>query len=227
MCSFSRGMPLVRRQGGGTYGGLSWLTRDWGIPMAKKSITMIKICIFSLSVMFFSDCKNIKKISTSVPVDTISSKQFLAGRNICEVAIANNFKEIKPPMVPWATDLKDPYSESYFIDGKKLTILQPLKRFDLPDSNRRYFYDGKEIKTVRVLFDSLKFNFNSVTFDYGYSPQNIFRNKNSILLRNEPADWSGLIGQYRFIQLFDLRKMICYDFFVNYYACLNDHSSKE
>lgn len=195
--------------------------------MGQKSNTMIKICIFSLSVMFLSNCKNINSSSTSIQVDTISSKQFLADRNICDMALANNFKAIKPQMVPWATDPKDPYSESYFIDGKKLTILQPLKRFDLPDSNRRYFYDGKEIKTVRVLFDSLKFNFTNITFDYGDSPQNIFQNENSILLRNEPVDWTGLANKYRFIQLFDLRKMICYEFFVNYYTCLNDHSSSK
>lgn len=185
---------------------------------------MIKIYIFSLSVMFFSDCKNIKSYSTSIQVDTISSTQFLADRNICDVALAKNFKAIKPQMVPWATDPKDPYSESYFIDGKKLTILQPLKRFDLPDSNRRYFYDDKEIKTVRVLFDSLKFNFNTVSFDYGYSPQNVYQNKDFVILRNESADWSGLIGQYRFIQLFDFKKLVCYEFFVNYYACLNEDS---
>lgn len=179
-----------------------------------------------MSILFFSNCKNTKGFSTSVQVDTLSQKQFFADKNICDIALANNFKEIKPQMVPWATDPNDPYSESYFIEGKKLTILQPLKRFDIPDSIRRYFYDGKEIKTIRVLSDSLEFDFNNITIDYDYSPQNIFQNGSCILLRNEPVDWTGSTNQYRFIQLFDLKKMICYEFFVNYYACLNKQSYK-
>lgn len=101
-----------------------------------------------------------------------------------------------------------------------MTILQPLKRFDLPDSNRRYLYDGKEITTTRVLFDSLNFDFNNITFDYGNSPQNIFQNESWILLRNQPVAWNGLANRYRFVQLFDLKKMICYEFFVDYYKCL-------
>ncbi|CAN5685598.1 hypothetical protein BH10BAC3_BH10BAC3_38800 [soil metagenome] len=159
-----------------------------------------------------------------VRVDTLSSQEFLADKNLCGIVLANGFKEIRPQMVPWATDTSDPYSETYLIDGMKLKILQPLKRFDLPDSNRVYFYDGRLLNVVRVLFDSLKFNFNNVTIDYGYSAKNVFQNAKYVLLRNEPVAWSGLANRYRFIQLFDFKKAICYELFVDYYACLTiDH----
>jgi len=185
---------------------------------------MIKILSFSLIVIVFFSCNNpSNNNNNSFLVDTLNSRQFLGDSNICSLALASSFKEIKPQMISWATDSKDPYSESYLINGKKLTILQPLKRFDMPDSNRRYFYDEKPIKTIRVLFDSLRFNFNDVTFDYGYSPENVFQNGNYLLLRNEPVAWCGLANRYSFIQLFDLDKLICYEFFVDYYACSNEN----
>ncbi|MCU7549224.1 hypothetical protein OCK74_08860 [Chitinophagaceae bacterium LB-8] len=188
---------------------------------------MIKIWILLLSMLGISGCKQGTILTVPAQVDSLSSMQFLSDKNICSLALARDFREISPPMVPWATDPNDPYSESYMIDGKKLTIIQPLKRFDLPDSNRRYFYEGKAIKITRVLFDSLKFNFNDISFDYGYSPQNIFQKDNYILLRNEPVNWTGSANTYRFIQLFDLKKFVCNEFFVNYYACLNENPSLE
>ena len=159
-------------------------------------------------------------------VDTLNSEQFLAGRNVCSLALAADFREIKPPMVPWATDTADPFSESYLIDGKKLKIIQPLKRFDFPDSFRRYSYDGKAIKVIRILFDSLRFNFNNIALDYGDVPKDVFQKDTHVLLRNEPMGWSGSANTYRFIQLFDFKKLICYEFFVNYYACSNEYSSE-
>lgn len=178
-------------------------------------------------ILGFFGCRQINMVSLSFQADSLNSAQFLGNKNICSIVLADSFQEIKPMMVPWATDTSDLYSESYFINGIKLKILQPLKRFDLPDSNRRYIYGDRNIKVVRVLFDSLKFDFNTVSIDYGYSPKNVFQNKNYVLLRNEPVSWSGLANQYCFVQLFDLQKFVCYEFFANYDACLKGYSKKE
>jgi hypothetical protein len=160
----------------------------------------------------------------SLMVDSLRFKRVVGGSNICDLVLANDFKEIKPSMISWATDLDDPYSESYIINNDSLKIWQPLKRFDLPDSNRRYFYKGKAIRTVRVLIDSLEFNFNNISIDYGYEPRDIYQNGSYVLLRNEPVSWCGTANRFRFMQLFDLNDLVCYEFFADYYACLGNDS---
>lgn len=79
---------------------------------------MYRIGILYLIVISITNCKDTRGSLTFVSVDTISAKQFLSNKNICDLAIAKNFSEIKPKMVPWATDTNDPYSESYFIGEK-------------------------------------------------------------------------------------------------------------
>jgi hypothetical protein len=185
----------------------------------KTVVIMSRIGILVFFSTILCSCKGLPKATAFPKTDTVNVEQLFIDTNICNFVLANDFKEIKPSMISWAEDPNDPYSESYIINNGRLKIWQPLKRLDLPDSNRRYFYADKPIRSVRVLIDSLKFNFNNISLDYGYESKNIFQQGNFVLLRNEPVTWNGLANRYRFIQLFDLKKLICYEFFANYYGC--------
>ena len=187
----------------------------------------IKSFLYSVVLFLLGSCNNRTNTSYVVEVDSISVKQFLNGGQLCHVALAKGFHEIKPEMEAWATNPIDTFVESYIINGKRLTISQPLKRPEyFQDSARHYTYDMKTFKTIRVLIDSLPFNFNDVTFDYGGFPLNVFQNDTAVLFKNQPLGWCGLANRYKFIQLFDLRKMICFEMFVDEYSCLPEDPLK-
>jgi len=178
----------------------------------------IKAFVF-LGITILTACQSDKRLPDYIQVDTLTADKFFSTESICDFAVARNYRVIAPQIIAWATDSADLTAESYIINGKRLTIFQPLKRFDIQDSARRYSYGKSAIRTVRVIIDTLNFNFNNIAFDYGTIPKNVFQKGNFILLRNEPTDWSGLANRYSFIQLFDLTKLVCYEFFVDYYSC--------
>jgi hypothetical protein len=184
---------------------------------------MRNIYIFSL-LFFLFECRSanntrILKIS-DYSCDTITANDFF-NKNEYKYFI-ENLDTIHPKMYGWAYDLSDRFTESYIINNKNLSIYQPLivdtiKYNKTKLKGRYYFYDDKQLKTIRILVDSLDFNFDSVFFDYGYTSDNIYKKDNFIILINEPMGWCGSANQYAFFQVFDLNNSICYEFFENIY----------
>ncbi len=176
--------------------------------------------VFFFQVVFLS-CKESKvPLIQNEKIDSINAKTFFQKISLCDLTLAKGFDTIHPQIIPWATDTANPYTESYIIDGKRLMIIQTLKQTESKDSLRLYFFNNKKLKTIRLINDSLDFNFNEVILDYGDKSKNIFKKGSQILLCNEPTTWTGLANQYRFIQLFDLNSYTCYECFANYYSCL-------
>lgn len=176
------------------------------------------ILFFFLVVFLGCDESKISSIQNE-KIDSINVKTFFQKNSLCDLTLAKGFDTINPQIIPWATDTANPYAESYIIDGKRLMIIQSLKQIEFKDSSRLYYFNNKKLKTIRLINDSLDFNFNEVILDYGNKSKNIFKKGTQILLCNEPTTWTGLANQYRFIQLFDLSSYTCYECFTNYYSC--------
>jgi hypothetical protein len=184
--------------------------------------------LYAIYLLPLTSCNSSGRANAPIKVDSITVQQFLNGRKLCDIALARGFHPIQPQMEPWATNPVDTFVESYVINGKWLTISQPLKRPEnIKDSARIYTYDNKRMTTVRVIIDSLHFNFNKVTFDYGSFPQNVFRRKNVVLLKNPPMTWCGLANRYKFIQMFDLNSMTCYEMLADEYSCLPEDPNQD
>ena len=207
------------------------------IMMLLKENNFMKYIVTILALLTFSCSSNSHKNDTGssiAKIDSMSFDSFM--QQYSNVFICNDMDTIYPEMVGWAQDSLDIYAEAYNINGLLLKIYQPLKidTFSYFE-NRIYFYGGERLKTVRVIRDSIDFfdfnlekpiiekiaiepfYFDSIFIDYGYSSENVYQKGEFITLINAPSDWCGLANQYRFVQFFDLKNMVCYELFINYY----------
>jgi hypothetical protein len=48
-----------------------------------------------------------------------------------------------------------------------------------------------------------------------YRNARFYFSNNILLIKSQPSEWTGLINQYEFYQIFDKEKNICYEFFLN------------
>lgn len=181
---------------------------------------MKKILLLLLIVLFTISCSPIDSEGTNknIVIDTITLKDFLIEKTLYDIISHKDVKKITPAIIPWATDMDDPYSESFILNNKRLKIIQPLKVPGNNDSIRRYFIDNQELTIKRIITDTLNFNFNSIIIDYGYTSDNVFQSKDFYIFINLPIGWNGLANQYRFVQLIDIDKLTCYELFLNYYS---------
>ena len=141
-----------------------------------------------------------------------SDNNFVLGKNICYYALADSFGRI---IEQEAIREEDCITQKIIIDNNNLKIIQD-------STNRYYLYAEKVFKINRILIDSLScdfFNFDNLELSWDLDTD-IYKKDNYVLIRSSDLRWCGLANQYRFMQLFDLKNMLCYEFFVNYYSCI-------
>ncbi len=80
--------------------------------------------------------------------------------------------------------------------------------------DRNVIYNNKKnlLKKITIK-DSTVFKFNGFMCDYKNA--NFYQNKNFILIKSRHDEWTGSINQFKFYQLIDKEKKICYEFFLN------------
>ena len=66
-----------------------------------------------------------------------------------------------------------------------------------------------------IIKDSTSFKFDGFMCDYNNGGFYSNKNNDILLIKSQPAEWTGLINQYEFYQVFDVKKNICYEFFLN------------
>lgn len=189
---------------------------------------MKRYYIIVILTLFLLNCnRSSQKVNVNFnnnQVDSISINVFTKNKKLNYYVL--DLDTIHPKSIGWAQNPNDIYVEGFYINNKELKIYQPNKIDTIEDSklkNRLYLYDNEKIKTIRVITDSLNFNFNNIVINYDDSNE-IFKKGNFIILINEPAGWCGTANQYRFVQIFDLRKFICYELFINFYATRDNGS---
>jgi len=145
----------------------------------------------------------------------------------CDFLTAKKFKRINP--------IKD--YMPHFIDVQAFTIvLTPVDTlmfsylFEITDSTknkRDIFYNNIKCKVKRILFkDSDDFDFTENMTDY--RDAEYYANDTEILICSAPSYWTGLIlSRYRFCQLIDKKKNICYEFYLDYEFCQVQNTKKE
>jgi|GEM_PF-472752 len=152
------------------------------------------------------------------PVDSVNSDVFFK-KNKLEYFLLG-LDTLHSKHIGWAQDPCDLYLEGVYIDNKLLKIYQPYKidTISHPEKtkNRLYIYNGKRIRTTRIIIDSLKFYFDDVFFQLD-SPE-IYRKDSFIIWMDQPAGWCGLANQYEFIAIFDLKRLRCYETLINLYS---------
>jgi hypothetical protein len=183
--------------------------------MEMKTYLFVLIILYTTFFFHSCICENNKQVLgvEKTYIYPNSEKDFLLGKNICYYALADSFGEVIDPNKVIREE--DYITQKIMIDDRNLQIVQD-------STNRYYLYDEQPFKINRILIDSLSgnfFNFDNLelSWDLGTS---IYKKNKSVLMISSDLRWCGLANQYRFIQFFDLKNMVCYEFFVNYYSCL-------
>lgn len=186
------------------------------------------IFIFYLCVLF--GCKSeIKKeievhqntqelIHEKLKIDTTISvfPNVVNGFYYCDLVKSTGFKLIKPK--PYYVPNTDSLSYHFNIDKDTIVFSYQFSATK-EGEDRKIIMSGKPLHLKRIFIkDSIEFNFTGFMSDYRNAK--LYSNKNFILIKSQPTQWTGLVNQYEFYQLIDRSKKIAYEFFVNeYYGC--------
>jgi len=179
--------------------------------------------LFVLLIML--SCRNSEKKRELVEVnfhnnsiDSVSSDKFFK-KNKLEYFL-QGLDTLHPRCIDWGKDRHDRYMYGIYIDNKLMRMYQTslIDTIYHPErvKQRLYIYDHKIIRTTRILTDSLKFNFDDVTFVLD-KPE-IYRKDSFIIWMAEPAGWFRLGRKYKFIAIFDFSRVRCYEALINPYS---------
>ena len=181
----------------------------------------INFLIGFLLFVFFS-CNYTKKTQnnndysihkTSI-IDTVSIVSLIGNDTIDKYLY--QFKKISvDSIIPWATDKKNPYSETFIIGNNKIKFIQGVRALDYKSNERHYTINDNTIKISRILIDSLPVDFDKIAIDYGENAE-VYQKDNLILFVNQPMGWNGLSNSYRLIQIVDTKSYVCYECLINY-----------
>jgi len=186
--------------------------------MVRKKIILISFLLF----VFFScnytnkrpQNNNDHSIHKTSIIDTVSITS-LVGNDAIDKYL-NQFKKIAvDSIIPWATDKKNPYSETFIIGNNKIKFIQGLRALDYKSNERHYTINDNTIKISRILIDSLPVDFDKIAIDYGENAE-VYQKDNLILFVNQPMGWNGLSNSYRLIQIVDTKSYVCYECLINY-----------
>ena len=137
----------------------------------------------------------------------------------CDFVTAKKFKPINP-----IKDYMPPFIDAltFMIVLTPIDTLMFSYLFETTDSTknkREIFYNNIKCKIKRILFkDSDDFDFTDNMTDYRNAEY--YANDTEILICSAPSHWTGLVlSKYRFCQLIDKKKNICYEFYLDIDYC--------
>ncbi len=160
------------------------------------------------------DPNNDYSIHKTSIIDTVSIVSLIGNDTIDKYLY--QFKKISvDSIIPWATDKKNPYSETFIIGNNKIKFIQGLRALDYKSNERHYTINDNTIKISRILIDSLPVDFDKIAIDYGENAE-VYQKDNLILFVNQPMGWNGLSNSYRLIQIVDTKSYVCYECLINY-----------
>jgi hypothetical protein len=198
---------------------------------ALKNKQKLIYVLLHISIIFAVSCKEVKnqnRVTTKkdfiVEPNKINSilkniKDFnITGLKYCDFAKTINFNKIKPSVFYCKIDsITDEISYKNY----KINIKQPY-RFGDNKTNREVSLNKKKLMVKRLLIneDELKnwYTFTNMLIDY-QSSEGFYFDENYLLMINQPEGLSGRGNNISFIQFFDFKTKICYEFFLNNDLC--------
>lgn len=190
---------------------------------AINHFKMIRLIFTILFITSLSSCQNKAVVSQTkhqpIKIDTIISNQnsIVLNYKYCDLINSKNFTLINP--LQYHIDNIDSLSYGFRIGKDTLLLTYQFSNSDKNMQDRHVIYNRKEMLPKRVLIkDSTVFEFNGFMCDYHNAKY--YTDKDIILIKSEPSQFTGLMSQYEFYQVIDRTKNIVYEFFVNeYHGC--------
>lgn len=173
---------------------------------------------FTVSLIILAGCKNEKKIiqakKESDKIDTIiaSPNNIISNFNYCDLIASKGFTSIK--LDTYNIPNIDSLSFGFRFKNDTLKLSYQFSNTNKNKQDRNVIYKNKKIFFKRIIIkDSATLSFNGFMCDYRNA--NFYSNVKYILIKSRPENWSGSINQFRFYQLIDKDKKLCYEFFLN------------
>lgn len=176
----------------------------------------MKYIYIALGLLFLFSCKEttpVKNTNTSIHSnDTIisNSDKVVLDYSYCDLVHSKGFNILKQEQI----DIPNIDSLTY---GFKIASDKILFTYQFSSQNkqdRNLIFNGKKANIKRIFIkDSTSFKFDGFMCDYRNA--RFYFSNNILLIKSQPSEWTGLINQYEFYQIFDKEKNICYEFFLN------------
>lgn len=177
------------------------------------------IYIYSVFVLFsMASCREmvkIKDVKTSIQnIDSIisNSDKVVLDYSYCDLVYSKGFNVLKK--TPIDITNVDSLTYGFKIASDKILFIYQFSNSGKEKQDRNLIFNNKKALVKRVFIkDSTSFKFDGFMCDYRNA--RFYSSNDILLIKSQPSEWTGLMNQYEFYQVFDKKSNTCYEFFLN------------